>query len=340
MTGPADRIVALERIRAARTAIAGHVGRTPILSSRTAGRVVAAATGRTVRDGRIHLKAEHLQTTGSFKVRATSSRVAALAAADRAAGIITASAGNAGQAYAWAAREWGVPATVVVPVGANPSKVDACRGYGARVIHHGAHFGEAAAEMARIAEAEGLVVCHPYDDPDVIAGNGSVGLELLEDLPELDLVVVAIGGGGLISGTAAALKELRPSVRVVGVEPETADAMARALEAGRPVTIEPRSVADGLGSAQAGSWTLPMCTRYVDEVVRIPDDEILGGVRFGLERLKQVLEPAGAAALAALLYGRVRVREGEQVVAVLSGGNVDLGRLGELISGVAPLPAT
>ncbi len=338
MTKPGLPSVTLDRIVAARSAIDGHVQRTPLLSSRTAGRVVEHASGSSIRDGRVWLKAEHLQTTGSFKARAASSRVVALDARSRAAGIVTASAGNAGQAYAWAAREWGVAATVVVPRVANPSKVDACRGYGATVVHHGEHFGEAATEMERLAAERGRVVCHPYDDPDVIAGNGSVGLELLEDLPEVDLVVVPIGGGGLIAGVAAALKERRPAVRVIGVEPDTSDAMARALQAGRPVRIEPRSVADGLGAAQAGFWTLPLCARYLDAVVRIPDDEVLGGLRFAVERLKQILEPAGAAALAALLYGRVVVRDGEQVAAVLSGGNVDVSRLGELLAGAAPVP--
>ena len=332
-----DRVVAIERIRDARDRIAGRVHRTPLLSSTTAARVVEAATGVRPADGRIHLKAEHLQVTGSFKPRAASARVAALDPAQKAAGIVTVSAGNAGQAYSWAARDQGVHATVVMPEGAVRSKVDACRGYGAEVISHGRHVGDGLREMARLIAERGLVGCHPYDDPDVIAGNGSLGLELLEDLPDVDLVVCGIGGGGLISGLSAALKETRPSVRVVGVEPATSNAMQLALEAGHPIAIDPASIADGLGAPYAGEWTLPMCQRSLDEVALVSDAEILAGVRFALERLKQLLEPAGAAALAALLFGRAPVRAGERVAVVLSGGNVEVDRLGELLAAAAPL---
>ncbi len=333
----AGQLVTVQRIRAARERVGSRVHHTPLLSSMTAGRVVEAATGARPAEGRIHLKAEHLQVTGSFKPRAASARVGALSPAERTAGIITVSAGNAAQAYAWAARDQGVPATVIMPVGAVPTKVEACRGYGARVIFHGRHVGDGLEEMARLAKEQGVVPCHPYDDPDVIAGNGSLGLELLEDLPDVDLVVCGIGGGGLISGLAAAVKETRPSVRVIGVEPEGSAAMRLALDAGHPVAIHPASVADGLGGPYAGAWTLPMCQRYLDDVVLVSDPEILAGVRFGVERLKQVLEPAGAAALAALLYGRVPVRAGDRVAVILSGGNVEVSRLGELVAGAARL---
>ncbi len=334
-----ERVVSLGRIHETRDRIGGRVHHTPLLSSSTAARVIEAATGARPSDGRIHLKAEHLQVTGSFKARAASARVAALEPGQRATGIATASAGNAAQAYAWAARDQGVPATVVMPVGAVRSKVEACRGYGADVVFHGQHVGDGLEEVARLAAEKGIVPCHPYDDPDVIAGNGSVGLELLEDLPDVDLVVCPIGGGGLISGLAAALKETRSSVRVVGVEPEGSAAMSVALEAGHPVAIHPVSVADGLRGPYAGEWTLAMCRRYLDGVVLLSDAEILAGVRFGLERLKQVLEPAGAAALAALLVGRIRVRSGERVVALLSGGNVELDGLPELLAAAAPIEA-
>jgi threonine dehydratase len=224
-----------------------------------------------------------------------------------------------------------------MPEAAVRSKVDACLGYGAEVVLHGTRIAETFAEMERLRAERGLVLCHPFDDPDVIAGNGSLGLELLDDLPDVDLVVAGIGGGGLISGVAAAVKECRPSVRVVGVEPEDSNAMQLALAAGRPVTVHPKSVADGLGAPYAGEWTLPMCRRYLDGIVLVPDPEILAGMRFAVERLKQVLEPAGAAALAALLYGRVPVRPGDRVAVILSGGNVEVGRLGELLAAAAPL---
>jgi threonine dehydratase len=332
-----DRLVTLEQIRAARERLVGRVHRTPLLSSRTAADL-AAAGGVAVADGRLYLKAEHLQKTGSFKVRATSTKVASLSPAERAAGIVTLSAGNAAQAYAWAARDTGVRATVVMPAAAVRSKVDACLGYGAEVVLYGEHVGETARRVAELAEERGLTIVHPFDDPHVIAGNGSVGLEILDDLPDVDVAVIGIGGGGLISGVAAALKESRPSVRVYGVEPELANAVSVALAADRIVPIAPTSVADGLNAPFAGEWTLPMIRRYVDEIVLLDDPTILAGVRFAAERMKQVLEPAGAAALAAVLFGRVPIRSGERVAVVASGGNVEISRLGDLIAQAAPLP--
>ena len=334
----ANRIVSLAEIEAARDLIAGKVHRTPLLGSATAARVVESVTGSAIGDGRIHFKAEHLQKTGSFKPRGMTARVAALSAADRRRGLITFSAGNAAQGYAYAGAAVGVPVTVVMPAAANPTKVAATRGYGAEVILEGAHFGEVHAAMERIRDERGLVLCHPFDDPEVIAGHGSVGLEILEDLPDVDVVVVAIGGGGLISGVAAALRERRPAIRVYGVEPTGSDAMSQALAAHVPVALQPHSVADGLNAPFAGEWTLAMVERYVEDVVRLDDSTILMGLRFALERIKQVVEPAGAAALAALLAGRIPVRPGERVCVVLSGGNLDLARVGELLAAADPPP--
>jgi threonine dehydratase len=290
-----------------------------------------------IADGRVYLKAEHLQKTGSFKARATSNRVAVLTPEEARRGIVTVSAGNAAQAYAWAGRDRGVPVTVVMTSSAAPERVAATRGYGAEVITAGPDVASAFDRMEELRAERGLTLCHPFDDPDVIAGDGTVGLELLDELPDVDVVVVAIGGGGLISGVATALKERHPAVRVYGVEPTRSDAMARALREGRPVRIAPDSVADSLGSPYAGEWTLPVCARYLDGVILVDDPEILGGVAFALGRLKQVLEPAGAAALAALLYGRVPLRSGDRVAAVLCGGNTDLARLAEMVAGAAPL---
>ncbi len=333
----ADDRITLERIRSARAALAGRIHRTPVLSSATAARVVRAATGADVADGRVYLKAEHLQVTGSFKPRAALTRIASLTADERARGAITLSAGNAGQAYAWAGREAGVPVTVVMPEGAVASKVAACRGYGAEVVLHGAHVGEALAHLEELRALRGLAFVHPYDDPEVLIGNGSLGLEILDDLPDVDVVVVAIGGGGLIGGVAAAIGQAAPAVRIHGVEPVGSDAMVRALEAGEPVRIQPASVADGLGAPAAGRYALDVARRHVAGVVRVEDRTILMGLRFAIERLKQVLEPAGAAALGALLAGAVPVRPGDRVCVILSGGNVALERMGALLEAAAPL---
>ena len=334
----ADRLVGLDEILAARERIVDRVHRTPLLSSATAARFVAGAGGPRLADDTLYVKAEHLQKTGSFKARGMTNRILTLDAEQRARGAITMSAGNAGQAYAWAGRQAGVPMTVVMAVAANPTKVQACRDYGAEVVLEGAHVGEGFLALERIREERGLTFVHPFDDAAVIAGHGSAGLEILDDLPDVDVVVVGVGGGGLISGVAAALKELRPGVRVYGVEPTGAAAMALAFAAGEPVTINPVTVADGLAAPFAGALTLAMCRRYLDGLVELDDPTILAGVRFAMERMKQVLEPAGAAALAAVLFGRIPIVDGERVCVLASGGNIDVARLGELLVMAAPLP--
>lgn len=331
------QLVTLADIEAAREVIAGRVHRTPLLSSVAAARQIGEASGVRLGGDRLYLKAEHLQKTGSFKPRGMTARVAALSADERRRGIITVSAGNAAQGYAYAGAALGVPVTVVMPAGANPSKAAAAAGYGARVVLEGDRMEQTFAAVDRIRDAEGLVFCHPFDDAHVIAGHGSAGLELLDDLPDVDVVVVGIGGGGLISGIAAAVRGRRPSARIIGVEPDTSDALHRAIEAGKPVPIQPRSVADGLNAPFAGELTLAMVQALVDDIVLVDDALILGGLRFAAERMKQVLEPAGAAALAATLAGRVRLRDGESVAVILSGGNVDVARLGELIGQAGPL---
>ena len=329
--------VNLRAIEAARDVIAPHVHRTPLLFSTAAASVVERASGHRLADGRVYLKAEHLQKTGSFKPRGMTNRVAALGPEERRRGIITVSAGNAAQGYAYAGAVFGVPVTVVMPAAANPMKAAAAAGYGARVVLEGGHVGETFAAKDRIAAEEGLTFCHPFDDADVVAGHGSVGLELLEDLPEVDVVVVGIGGGGLISGVATALKAKRRGVRVIGVEPTGSNALGQALATGAPVTIAPKSVADGLNAPFAGALTLELVRRLVDEVITIDDSVILAGLKFAMERTKQALEPAGAAALGALLAGAVDVRDGDRVAVILSGGNVDTSRLGEFLAAAAPL---
>ena len=328
-----DRLVSLDRIHAARERITGRVHRTPMLSSATAAQVAGTATGVRFAADRLFVKAEHLQKTGSFKPRAALSKLTSLTQAGRAAGAITLSAGNAAQAYAWAGREEGVDLTVVMPLRAVRSKVDACRAYGADVVLHGEHVGSTLERLRELVAERGLTLVHPFDDPEVIAGNASVGLEILEDLPDVDVVVAGVGGGGMISGVATALKEARP---VYGVEPEGSDAVSRAIRAGAVVQIDPVSVADGLGAPFAGQWTLPICAKYLDDIVLIDDATILGGLRFAAERMKQILEPAGSAALAAVLSGRIPIRDGERVCVIASGGNVERSRLGEFLKGAVP----
>lgn len=332
-----DTPITLAAIRATRRLLDGRIHRTQVLSSATAARTAGEARGVRLADGQLYLKAEHLQKTGSFKPRAALARISSLTEEERQRGAITMSAGNAGQAYAWAAHEAGVPMTVVMPEGAVASKVAACLGYGADVVLHGKHVGESLEHLERLRRERGLTLVHPYDDPEVLLGNGSCGLEIIEDLPDVDVVVVAVGGGGLVGGLTVALRESRPRVRVYGVEPEGSDALHRAVAAGAPVPLTPNSVADGLNAPSAGRLATAIARHYLEDVVLLRDDAILAGLRFSVERLKQVVEPAGAAALAAVLTGAVPLREGDRVCVVLSGGNVAVERLGEFLAGAAPL---
>jgi threonine dehydratase len=328
----------LDRIRAAAAFLAGKVERTPLLASTTAARVVQAATGVRLGDGRLYAKAEHLQRTGSYKVRGATVRIAGLTPAEREAGVIAISAGNHAAAVAVAAGLLGVHAVVVMPETAVRSKVDACRGYGAEVILEGVDTAEAWAAMERIRDERGLVFVHPFEHLDTISGQGTVGLEIVEDLPDVDVVVAGIGGGGMACGVAAAVKGLRPDARAYGVEPRTSNALSLGIAAGTPVPIRPLSVADGLNAPFASEVTIALGRRLLDEIVLLDDVEILAGLRFAAERMKQVLEPAGAAALAAVLLGRVPVRDGERVCVVLSGGNVEISRLGDLLAAAGSLP--
>lgn len=343
------RDIPLADIRAAQVRIAGRVARTPLLHSRTAAREIARATGATIGGGdmpdrpgadpspaadepRLFLKAEHLQVTGSFKARGAVNRILTLTPEERARGIVTMSAGNHAAAVAYAAAAAGIPVTVVMPVAAAHTKVEATTAYGARVELFGAHTGETHQRMEQLRQEQGAVYVSPFDDPRVIEGQGTVGLEILEDLPGVDVVVVGVGGGGLLAGVAAAIRQLRPSARVVGVEPEGSDALSQALIAGRPVDIRADSIADGLGAPFAGIWNIDLARRYADPLVRVPDPVISRGMRFALERMKQVLEPAGAAALGAVLEGAVPLREGEVACVVASGGNVDMARVPGLLA--------
>ena len=312
-------------VEAAQARIAGRVHRTPLLSSHTLGAQLGLA-------GPAWLKAENLQKTGSFKVRGALNNIDQLSAEQKARGVITVSAGNHAQAVAWAAREASVAATVVMAAAVSPIKAAATRGYGAEVILFGANNLEAFAEMERLRDERGLTLVHPFDAASTVAGTGTVGLEILEDLPNLglgdgagrDTVVVGIGGGGLSSGLAFALKTLRPGIRVIGVEPTGAPGMRHALDAGKPVPLSSsQTIADGLAAPFVGVLNLALVRDYVDEVIMIDDEAILVGARFLLERAKLLAEPAGGAATGALLTGAIKLDPAATVVTIVSGGNVD-----------------
>lgn len=334
-----ERQVLLEAILEAEETLRGRIHRTPMLTSRMAAFLAGERLGLKLGAGpradgvpRLFVKAEQLQVTGSFKVRGATNRAAHLTDDERRRGVITASNGNHGQAVAYAGAAVGVPVTVVMPAVATEAKIAATAGYGAAVILHGAHFGEALAHAEALRDAHGLTMIHAYDDPMVIAGQGTVGLEILEDLPTVDVVVVGAGGGGLIGGIVSAIKAIRPACRVYAVEPVGSDALRRGVEAGHPVRITPTTIADGLGAAAAGEWTLPIAKELLDGFVLLDEPTIARGVVFALERMKLLLEPAGAAALAAVLAGQVPVRGGETVACVASGGNVDLHRLPDILA--------
>jgi len=268
----------------------------------------------------VHLKLEGVQPIRAFKVRGALNKLLRMAPADRAHGVVTASAGNHGQGVAYAALTFGVPATVYVPANANQLKVEAIKRLGARVVEHGRNYRDAELEARRNQGEQTFI--HAYDDADVIAGQGTVAVELLEDLPAFDTVIVPIGGGGLIAGIAGYLKQRSPAVKVVGVEPVGAAGMKASLDAGHPVTLERiQTIADGLAASRPGDMTFDIARRCIDQVVLVEDAEMVRAIKLYFEWEHLLAEPAGAAALAALLY-RYAPSPGERVVVILSGANV------------------
>jgi len=279
----------------------------------------------------LHLKLENLQRTGSFKERGALNKLLTLSQAERDRGVITASAGNHAQGVAFHASAQGIRAQIVMPLATPQIKVAATRGFGAEVILHGTNYDEACEEALRRCAEEGRTFVHPFDDAEVINGQGSIGLELLEQVPDLEAVVVPVGGGGLISGVGCALKESNPRIRVIGVEPEKLPSMLRAREAGAPVTINAEAtIADGIAVRRAGELTLPLVSRYVDEIVTVDDEEIASSILMLLEHEKTLAEGAGAAALAAVLQTKTNLRPRRTVVLV-SGGNIDVTLLAKII---------
>lgn len=305
--------VALEDVRVAAATIAGQVVRTPCVVSRTLSSISAAD---------LFLKFENLQFTGSFKDRGALNRMSRLTAAERAAGVVAMSAGNHAQAVAYHAQRLGIPATVVMPRFTPNVKVEQTRSFGAEVILHGQDLNEAAARADEIVRERGRLLVHPYDDALVIAGQGTIGLEVLEEVPELDALVVPVGGGGLISGIAVAAKALRPEIHITGVQASRYPSMVQAL-AGEPVVCGLSTLAEGIAVKRPGQLTLPLIRNLVDEIVLVEEAEIEAAVLLLLEVEKTVVEGAGAAGLAAVLQRR-DLFEGRRTSVIVSGGNLDL----------------
>ena len=281
--------------------------------------------------GRVYLKCENRQKTGSFKIRGATNKLSAMVARGERRPVVASSAGNHAQGVACAARKLSVGATIVMPKAAPIAKVQATEGYGARVVLAGDCYDEAYAEARRICDEEGATFLHPYDDEEVIAGQGTLGLEILSDLPYADTIVVPAGGGGLLAGVACAVKQVNPRIRVCGVQAAGADAIAQSFRAGaRVCTSGTSTIADGIAVGAPGELTVPLINRYADEVVTVSDAEIANAILLLMERCKQIVEPAGASSVAAVLSGALDVR-GQRVVCLLSGGNIDVSFIQSII---------
>lgn len=310
----------LDDIRNARETIHGKVHRTPMMSASALGEMAGV---------QLFLKCEQFQKTGSFKPRGALNTLAHLSDEDQARGLVSASAGNHAQGLSYAARAYGAQATIVMPADAAQAKVDAVRGYGGHIV-----FAESVntmfEKMLELAHEHGYTIAHPFDNPYVIAGQGTIGLEILNDVPDADYVFVPIGGGGLISGIATAIKETNPRVKIIGVESTAGGAYYASRQAGENtrVVCSP-SIAGGIICPMIGVNNYPLMEKYVDDVVVVNDDEIKAAIRLLLERCKLLVEGAGAAATAAVLADKVSLPQNARVVPVLSGGNVDLDKLKE-----------
>ncbi len=315
-------VIELADVQAAAQRLHGVAHRTPVLRSRTLDGLAGAA---------VHVKAECFQRGGAFKFRGAYNKIVSLPEEERARGVLAYSSGNHAQAVAIAARLLGTTATIVMPEDSPAAKLEATRGYGAEIVMYDRYADDREEIGAHLAAERGLALVKPYDDPVVMAGQGTVALELLVEVPELDLLVTPVGGGGLIAGCATVAKALHPELRVVGVEPELGNDTARSLATGERVNIGvPRTIADGLQAAEPGELTFAVNRELVDEIVTVSDEEIVDAMGFLFDRLKIVVEPSGAVGIAALLNGRLR---GTSVGVVISGGNVGVQRFADLVGG-------
>ena len=301
-----------------RARIAPHIVRTPLLTSRQ----LSELTGFDIR-----LKAEMFQRVGSYKIRGPLNKFALMSEEQKQRGVVCSSAGNHAQGVALAARIHGIRAVVCMATNATPAKVAATRAYGAEVVLHGSIWDEANEKAKELVRSEGLTYVHPFDDEQLIAGQGTLGLEVVQDWPDVDAIVVPIGGGGLISGVSMAAKSHNPSIRVIGVESSDGPAMQRSIAAGRLETIDCRTIIDGLRVRRVGEINFGVVQRFVDGIVTLPDSEIFDAMIWVMERCKLVVEGAAAAPVAALLHGLIDLPRGSKVVAVLSGGNLNLDAL-------------
>ena len=314
--------ISLADVQAARERLRGSIYYSPCAHSQ----MLSAQIGQ-----QIYLKLENLQMTGSFKERGALNRITTLTPEQATRGVVAASAGNHAQGVAYHATKRGIRALIVMPLATPLVKVTATRGFGAEVVLHGANYDEACDEALRICTAEEMTFIHPFDDPLVMAGQGTIGLELLEQVPELQAVAVPIGGGGLIGGIACAIKESRPDIRVIGVQTSRLPSMAAAIEQHGPVTLESATtIADGIAVRRAGDVTFPVVEKYVDEIVTVDEDEIASAILVLLEREKTLAEGAGAAALAALIQKKTTLTN-ERTAVIVSAGNIDVTLLSRII---------
>ena len=302
----------------ARARIDAHIKRTPLLASRQ----LSELTGYDVR-----LKAENFQTVGSYKIRGPLNKFAQMSDEQKRRGVVCSSAGNHAQGVALAARIYGIRAVICMAANATPAKIAATKAYGGEVVLHGNIWDEANEKARELVRDEGLTYVHPFDDEHIIAGQGTLGLEIIQDWPDVDAVIVPIGGGGLIAGVSMAVKAYNPSIRVIGVESSDGPAMKASVDAGALQTIECRTIIDGLRVRRVGELNFSVVQRFVDDIVTLPDRQIFEAMLWVMERCKLVVEGAAAAPVAALMNGLVPMPPGSRVVAVLSGGNLNLDQL-------------
>lgn len=314
-------MISMELLRDARCVLSPVINLTPMIPAKGF-----------VPDCRFYLKADCLQKTGAFKLRGAYYKLSTLTDEEKTRGVIACSAGNHAQGVAFAARDMGIPATICIPAGAPLSKIEATRSYGANVVLVPGVYDDARAEAVRLRDEQGLTFIHPFDDERVMAGQGTIGLEIAEQLPDVDAVLVPIGGGGLIAGVASALRQLKPACRIIGVQAAGAASMADSLRAGHILTLpEVHTVADGIQVKTPGEKTFAICREAVDEVVTVGEAEIASAILTVLERQKLMVEGAGAVGVAAAMYGELDLR-GKTVCALLSGGNLDVTMLERIIT--------